>query len=403
MSWYDSGMPVINDPDVLATAELIRRLYEDWHQYAGGPLHVILEDGNTEDEQVHDSDYFGLREGYTVETYLCRHRWQPPMGHVYDDELAWPGEVADLCRLILASFRRMPEPWRAAAIAWYNGTAWEHLERLAGEPLVGGPPAATPQQVDDFVADLRRWIEQGEQSGPKACISIPCPPFTYDADPDAPPRVVEVGAPIREYYESRAPRAVEGGFSGVIHPGPGMRFAPDAKIVGPFESYSINDDGSATITAPIADVDPSLAGGTARYEQTLDTPSIRVTKLDAVGQPIGEPVEVSRWAAVGIQADEPDPEHPEPTLKWVEATTGPLPLQGDFRDLYELIAGVALPQVNMDEVLNQPPQVHVPKIVRVPRGMTNEQAHKLLAGMLRDGLLKPSEAGWQYLPEEVTW
>lgn len=223
MSWYDNGMPVINDPDVLGTAELIRRLYEDYHQYAGGPLHVILEDGNTGDEHVHDSDYYHATGGRTVETYLCRHRMERGPGTtwncVYDDDLAYPPEVADLCRLILASFRRMPEPWRAAAIAWADGTIAQNLPILVDNPEAACK--ASPEQVADLVAELRLEIARGDAPPePKPCIAVPCPSFT-DADRHT--------------------------FTGTIHPGPGAVFAPDARLTGPFDSYSINPDGSATL------------------------------------------------------------------------------------------------------------------------------------------------------------
>lgn len=179
MSWYDNGMPIIDDPEVLATAELIKRLYATPGGANGGPLHVIVEDGNTEDEHVHDNDYFGRSDGRTVETYLCKRgegTWTGSVyHHAYLDELYCSEELADLSRLILASFRRMPEPWRAAAIAWADGTAWAHLERLAGEPLIGGAPFATPEQVDALIAELRQ--AEDAPAGPKACTPVPCPSF----------------------------------------------------------------------------------------------------------------------------------------------------------------------------------------------------------------------------------
>ena len=177
MSWYDSGMPVINDPDVLCTAELIKRLFAMPGCDLGGPLHVIVYDYNTEDAHVCDGDYFGLREGRTVETYLSKHRWVTGIGHVYDDVLDVPQEVADLCRLILASLARMPEPWRAAAIAWADGTAWDGLEQFAGETLTGGPPWVSPERVDSFIVELHQWIAQGGQPAPRVCAPVPCPPF----------------------------------------------------------------------------------------------------------------------------------------------------------------------------------------------------------------------------------
>lgn len=179
MSWYDNGMPVINDAEVLATAELIKRLLASPEGSNGGPLHVIIIDGNTGDEHVHDSSFFGRADGRQIETYLCKPDKGTWIGggyhHAYLDELHCSEETADLCRLILASFRRMSEPWRAAAIAWADGTIAKSLPILVDNPEAAC--TASPEQVEALIAELRQ-AEDAPASTEKACISVPCPPLT---------------------------------------------------------------------------------------------------------------------------------------------------------------------------------------------------------------------------------
>jgi len=289
MSWSDNGMPVVNYPEVLATAELIKRLLASPEGGNGGPLHVIVIDGNTGDEHVHDSSFFGHAEGRQIETYLCKPNRGIWIGgayhHAYLDELGVSEQTADLCRLILASFRRMPEPWRAAAIAWADGTAWDHIGELAGEPLTGGPPFATPEEVEALVAELRA-AEDTPPAAEKACTPIPCPQFT-----------------------------------------------------------DVFPNGSA-----IQGVER------VRYEQTIHAPGIRMTRLDEHGLPIGEPVEVSDWAAVGIKLDRPDPGGPE--LRWVESTVR---FEGVDPDLWQVLYGWEWPKIDMGQVRDEPPQVEVPR------------------------------------------
>lgn len=320
MSWYDQGMPVINDPDVLGTAELIRRLYDMPGCDMGGPLHVMLDDGNIDDGQL-DGDYYRATDGRTIETYLCVHRmvqvgtaWR----HVYDDELYCSEEVADLCRLVLASLRRMPEPWRAAAIAWADGTVTKNIKALAENLEIAG--TASPEQVDGLVAELRLWIEQGETSGPKECAPIPCPPFR--------------DATLRGLH------AVQG-----IEQLPGM---PEWQR----EAYSHIDAIGRDL----------LVGGESRvrYEQSIDRPGLRVTRLDEHGQPIGEPVTVSGWADIGIRVDEPGPGHPKPQVRWVEQAIE-IPFGSVDPELWHLLHGGEQLRVSVADAQNEPPQVEMPE------------------------------------------
>lgn len=290
MTWYDEGMPVINDPDVLGTAGLIKRLYAMPGCDMGGPLHAMLDDGNIDDTQV-ESDYYDATDGRTIETYLCKHRmvqvgtaWH----HVYDDVLHPPAEVADLARLIVASMRRMPSPWRAAAIAWADGTIARNLPILVDNPQAACE--ASPEQVDDLIAELRLWIEQGGKPGPKACISIPCPQF----EPDV-PAIQGVERVERTRFE---------------------------------------------------------------LSQSIHHPGVKVTKLDEHGHPVGDPQIVAGWAEAGIKIDRPEPGDTEPRLNWVEQTirfTG-----GVDPDLWQVLYGWQVPDIDMQQVRNEPPKVDYP-------------------------------------------
>lgn len=329
MSWYDNGMPVTNDPDVLCTAELIKRLYAMPEGANGGPLHVIVEDGNTGDEHVHDSDYFGCADGRTTETYLCKRgegTWVAgAYHHAFVDELYCSEETADLCRLILASFRRMPEPWRAAAIAWADGTIAQNLPILHDNPKAACE--ASPEQVDDFIAELHQWIEQGEVSAPKACVSIPCPPFV------------------------------------------------------PF---------------------PAIQGvEQMRYEQSIDYPGVKVTKLDGEGNPVGEPTLVGGWADVGFQVSPLESGEIRPTLKWVETTIKLA--DGITPDLWQALYGGEWPTFDLEQVRNEPPKVApiAPVFVELPEGVDSDGMSAAIELCRRAGLLN-SPAGYVLFPPGMT-
>jgi hypothetical protein len=324
MSWYDNGMPIINAAEVLATAELIKQLLASPEGGNGGPLHVIVIDGNTGDEHVHDSSFFGHADGRQIETYLCKPDKGTWVGsayhHAYLDELGVSQETADLCRLILASFRRMPEPWRAAAIAWADGTIAENLPWFVRYP--DATSVASPEQVEALVAELREEIARGDAlPEPKPCAPIPCPPF-----------------------QSVAIQGVE----------------------------------------------------RTRYEQNIDRPGVRVTRLDDDGCPIGEPVEVSDWAQVGIKLDEP--ERGGPVLRWVESTVR---FDNLDPDLWQVLYNWEKPNVDMQQVLNEPPQVKLPTFVQVPEDSSIDAVAKALSLCRRLGVLKEGPAGTVIVPHGI--
>lgn len=329
MSWYDSGMPVINSAEVLATAELIRRLYELPGCDAGGPLHVILEDGNTGDEHVHDSGYFGRADGRTIETYLCKRGEGTWVGgayrHAYVDELGWPEEVADLCRLILTSFRRMEEPWRVAAIAYFDGTIARNIGFLANDWRAAC--TASSEQVDELIAELRR----AEDTPPeKACVPIPCPEF----EP----------------------------------------FLPVPAIQGVEQ---------------------------VRYEQSIDYPGVKVTKLDCDGNPIGEPTLVGGWAEAGFEVSPPKTGEVKPTLKWVETTIRFT--DGMTPDLWQALYGWQWPTFDLERVRNEPPKVDsvTPTFVELPEGVDPDGMFAAIELCRRAGLLD-SPAGYVLFPPGMT-
>lgn len=78
--------------------ELVRHLYVDLGQSTGGPLHIVLDDGNVDDQWLAEDAQPGedVSEG--------RRR-----------------EIRDTCELILAVLRRMSLPERRVAVrAAYN-------------------------------------------------------------------------------------------------------------------------------------------------------------------------------------------------------------------------------------------------------------------------------------------
>jgi len=167
--WYnDHGAPVIADAEVLATAELIRRLYEDLGQPTGGPLHWMLDDMNIDDEQ-----FERRRDGYPDDlyAYLWDGRFDAYTQAGEDTSHERKVAIEETCRLIWTSFERMPESHRAASIAWFRGWTWDHLQALVGT-MGDTPPRVNQIELDAYIQELRT-----PTTTVKACGDIPCPPF----------------------------------------------------------------------------------------------------------------------------------------------------------------------------------------------------------------------------------
>lgn len=167
--WHgDHGAPVIATAEVLVTAELIRRLYEDLGQSTGGPLHWMLDDMNVDDGQFERK-----RDSYPDDlyTYLWDGRFETyaQAGDDISDERKQA--IEDTCRLIWTSFERMPESHRVASIAWCHGWVWDHLQALAGT-MSDTPPRANQIELDAYIQELRT-----PTTTVKACGDIPCPSF----------------------------------------------------------------------------------------------------------------------------------------------------------------------------------------------------------------------------------
>jgi hypothetical protein len=236
------GAPIVNTEDVLVTAELIRRLYEDLECPTGGPLHAMLDDMNIADEQVENEDVDRACE-YLFDGSFERYA---QAGDDTSDERK--NAIKETCRMIIWSFRQMPESHRAAAIAYHEGWVPEGIF----------PRTVSADQVAEWTADLAAiWARgasapQPQPGGQKACVSIPCPPFT-----------------------------------GVVYPPSGTRFAQDARITGPgVAGVQVNPDGSATVQwrprPAITAEDIQVANAlTASAREVMDDPrQIRPTYPD---------------------------------------------------------------------------------------------------------------------------
>lgn len=205
----DYGSPIVSSDEVLVTAELIRRLYEDLGCSTGGPLHAMLDDMNIDDEQVANAD-IDKACAYLFDGSF--ERWAQAGDDTSDER---KNAIKETCALILHSFSQMPESHRAAAIAWHEGWIPAEITALMGT-MASGLAKATPEMTVGLVAEWTAAMNKSQTrtDGTKECVSIPCPSFT-----------------------------------GIVDPGPGRKFAPNAKITGPgIVDTRVNPDGSAAIT-----------------------------------------------------------------------------------------------------------------------------------------------------------
>lgn len=211
----DYGSPIVSSDEVLVTAELIRRLYEDLGCPTGGPLHAMLDDMNIDDQQVARTDV-DKECAYLFDGSF--ERWAQAGDDTSGER---KNAIKETCALIVHAFRGMPESHRAAAIAWHEGWIAATFANLTDVlQSAGSLPRAIPELTELLVADWTREMNAPppQPGGTKACVPIPCPPFT-------------------------------GQVTGTVYPDPGQKFAPDAKITGPGVVRSeVNPGGSANIT-----------------------------------------------------------------------------------------------------------------------------------------------------------
>lgn len=334
----DHGMPAVADDDTMATALLIERLYAMPGCANGGPLHWMLDDMNLDDDQFGEGDPVGYWHGlfdYLEDGRFDRGAKASPVEK---------REIVVTCEAILYALGAMTDGQRAAAVAWAFGWIGAELPEHAAR-------VRTPEAVERIEAYAEELLDRARElpspeerarlaaeraARPQACVPVECPPFrdvTLDVEPigdlrqpGGVPMVHAVRAvgvdPARADGASSV--VVRGVVDGVMHPGPGMRFAPDAKITGPFEDIRILPDGSAMVSG--------LRIGTSGL-------------LD-VGPPMFGPVVPGEDA--------------KPTFKWAEytITNGDGTTEVVRWDAETLAQAATPPQVDLAEVLReQPPQV----------------------------------------------
>lgn len=97
--------------------ELVRRLYVDLEQSTGGPLHIVLDDGNVDDHWLAEDDtrYAFLFDG-RFEAYA-------QAGDDVSDERKQA--IRDTCNAILAELRPLTLPERSAAVREAYNAAME--------------------------------------------------------------------------------------------------------------------------------------------------------------------------------------------------------------------------------------------------------------------------------------
>jgi hypothetical protein len=213
------GAPCSTDLDVLAVGELIRRVYEDLGEPTGGPLHTILDDDNIDDEHI--ESYLADADRYA---YLWDGRFER-WAQAGDDVSAEHRMILQItCEAILRAFREFPETLRAAAMGWAFGHVAQHVPEVAARVATPEMRAAVADRAGEMFANASGdpLVLKRDTTTVKACAPIPCLPFRD--------------------------MTLHGAMTGIINPGPGMVFAPDAQITGPFESVHVNPDGSATVT-----------------------------------------------------------------------------------------------------------------------------------------------------------
>lgn len=325
----DFGMPVSAADEVLAVAHLIERLYAMPGCAAGGPLHDILDDMNIE------GDANGNLRGLDI-VATWHGRYDYLQGESFDRwasaSPAEKQEIIDLCEAIVANMDAMTDGERAAAIAWHEGWIGAELPEFAAR-------IRTPERIDaieshaEEMLDTARALppveERPDPNAPRPCVPVPCPPWSDSVMTEAlagarlarPDELPDADA-IHRFTEDFTARGgvmvlsnegridlgavVErrGLVDGVIHPGPGLMFAPDAKITGPFERATVNPDGSATLHGlGLHDVEaavlhgPPLLGNAPDGAPTFVSAHYTVEKDGAVSTSVWSADDLSRYYA----------------------------------------------------------------------------------------------------------
>jgi hypothetical protein len=295
----DFGMPVSAADEVLAVAHLIERLYAMPGCAAGGPLHDVLDDMNVQ------GDANGNLRGLDI-VATWHGRYDYLQGESFDRwasaSPAEKQEIIDLCEAIVANMDAMTDGERAAAIAWREGWIGAELPEFAAR-------IRTPERIDaieshaEEMLDAARALppveERPDPNAPKLCTPVECPAFQ------------DVGLEVSHLIvaDPLDPRAVpgrthEGVISGRIYPGPGLMFAPNAKITGPFERATVNPDGSATLHGlGLHDVEavalhgPPLLGNAPDGAPTFVSAHYTVEKDGVVSTSVWNADDLSRYYA----------------------------------------------------------------------------------------------------------
>lgn len=120
--------------------ELVRHLYVDLGQSTGGPLHIVLDDGNVDDQWLAEDD--GSRYAF-----LFDGRFEDYAQAGEDVSIGRRREIRDTCELILAVLRRMSLPERTAAVrAAYDAAT----EVPTAHAATANPNAVTHARVNGW-------------------------------------------------------------------------------------------------------------------------------------------------------------------------------------------------------------------------------------------------------------
>ena len=139
MSWGDLGCPIVVTEDVIRAVKLIRHLYWDLREPTGGPLHVVLDDQNLDDQ------YLGFKpERYD---YLFDGRWTRWAQAGEDVSKQRATEIMETCEEIRRLLVGMDMQERHSAVAWALGDAEKYMtwaiEQVHGAAGSPGPRGAT--------------------------------------------------------------------------------------------------------------------------------------------------------------------------------------------------------------------------------------------------------------------